>query len=341
MKKLVFLRQNPEAKGGAESYLKWLKSSFEILGLSSEIRGFKGNKSLASWIKALLFNKEARKRKAPDELYFSLARIDSSDIYRTDDGVHKVYRKSKKFWWLNPLNFTLPYLEKKCFNNAKCVIAISQMVKNDIIKNYKIDEKKIELIYNGIENPSPKINKQKAKNELCAKLNLDSSLPLILFVGSGFKRKGVGEILDILELIKLPFNAIFVGGDKKLEKYKKRAQKIGKNVIFTGFVTQPKIYFESSDIFIALPSYEPFSLAALEAMSYANSVILNQNCGASELLDPSLVASDKLHAIATLNLLLASKEIRQKIGEQNRQKAKDFSLETSAKKMLEITKRFL
>ena len=149
MKKLVFLRENPNASGGAELYLKWLKASFENSRIPSQIRGFSGSKKLASWIKALLFNKEARAKKAPDELYFSLARIDSSDIYRTDDGVHKVYRKSKKFWWLNPINFVHPYLEKKCFENAKCIIAISQMVKKQIIECYSVPESKIEVLYNG------------------------------------------------------------------------------------------------------------------------------------------------------------------------------------------------
>ena len=159
MKKLVFLRENPNASGGAELYLKWLKASFENSRIPSQIRGFSGSKKLASWIKALLFNKEARAKKAPDELYFSLARIDSSDIYRTDDGVHRVYRKSKKFWWLNPINFIHPYLEKKCFENAKCIIAISQMVKKQILECYSVDDGKIEVLYNGVEFPK-KIDKK-------------------------------------------------------------------------------------------------------------------------------------------------------------------------------------
>ena len=165
MKKLVFLRENPNASGGAELYLEWLKASFENSRIPSQIRGFSGSKKLASWIKALLFNKEARAKKAPDELYFSLARIDSSDISRTDDGVHRVYRKSKKFWWLNPINFVHPYLEKKCFENAKCIIAISQMVKKQIIECYKVDDGKIEVLYNGAEFPK-KIDKKSAKNAL-------------------------------------------------------------------------------------------------------------------------------------------------------------------------------
>ena len=93
------------------------------------MRGYEGRQKTSSWLKALRFNAQARAQKHSDELYFSLARIDSADIVRTDDGVHKIYRNTKKLWFLNPLNFVHPYLEKKCFNNAKCIIAISQMVK--------------------------------------------------------------------------------------------------------------------------------------------------------------------------------------------------------------------
>lgn len=340
MKKLVFLRENPNAFGGAELYLKWIKESIEKLGISSTVRGFDGKQKISSWIKALLFNNQAKKQKSDDELYFSLARIDSADIYRTDDGVHKIYRATKKLWFLNPLNFVYPYLEKKCFENSKCIIAISQMVKNQIIDCYKIDPKKIKVLYNGVEFPIT-LNKKKSKQELCNEFNLDFNIPLILFVGSGFKRKGVREILLTLKDINEPYNAIFVGKDKKIDYYKNLAKKFNVNAVFLGARNDVKRFFEASDIFMLLSIYEPFGLSILEAMSYQNAVISSKNCGASEILDPNFVATNNQQAKDILINLLHNPMLLENIADKNRQIAKNFTLENNVKETLKIIKDYL
>ena len=340
MKKLVFLRENPNAHGGAELYLKWLKQSLEKLGLKGSVRGYEGRQKGVSWLKALRFNAQAKAKKHSDELYFSLARIDSADIYRTDDGVHKIYRNTKKLWFLNPLNFIHPYLEKKCFNNAKCIIAISQMVKNQIIECYKIKADKIKVLYNGVEFPEI-LDKIRAKKELCDELKIDASLPLILFVGSGFKRKGLKEILLALNEIKSPYNAVFVGKDKRLEYYKTLAKNLGVNAIFTGARNDAKRFFEASDIFMLLATYEPFGLAILEAMSYENAVIASTNFGASELLENDFIASDFKQASKILSKLLENSQLQKQNANENRQKSRKFSLENNAKETLELIKSYL
>ena len=340
MKKLVFLRENPNASGGAELYLKWLKASFENSRIPSQIRGFSGSKKLASWIKALLFNKEARAKKAPDELYFSLARIDSSDIYSTDDVVHKVYRKSKKFWWLNPINFVHPYLEKKCFENAKCIIAISQMVKKQIIECYSVPESKIEVLYNGVEFPK-EIDKKSAKKQLYARLGLDESEPLVLFVGSGFKRKGVKELLLALSEQKSAYNALFVGKDKQLERYKNLAKSLSVKAHFLGASDGASEYFEACDILALLSAYEPFGLVVLEAMSYGCAVIASDKCGAAELLDREFIASDSTCASKILAGLLTNSQKLEQAGLKNRQKAQEHSLEANVKAQIELVRRYL
>lgn len=339
MKKLVFLRENPDAHGGAELYLKWLKTSLEKLGLSGSVRGYEGRQKGASWLKALRFNAQARAQKHSDELYFSLARIDSADIVRTDDGVHKIYRNTKKLWFLNPLNFVHPFLEKKCFENAKCIIAISQMVKRQIISCYGVDESKIKVLYNGMEFPK-NLDKIRAKKELCEKLKIDSSLPLILYVGSGFKRKGVDKIILALKELKKPYNAVFVGKDKKSEFYKNLAKNLGVNAHFVG-VQDAKKFFEASDIFVLLATYEPFGLAPLEAMSYQNAVITSANCGVSELIDENFVVKSSQHASEILNTLLENSSLLEEIALKNREKSKKFSLENNAKETAELIRAYL
>ena len=131
----------------------------------------------------------------------------------------------KLFWWVNPLNFVYPYLEKRCFKNSKKIIANSNYVREQIILAYGIDESKIVTIYNGINLPQ-KVEKGEAKLSVCEEFGLDYSLPILLFVGNGFKRKGVKDFLRLVSKLKTPVNALIVGKDKNINSYKRLAKKL-------------------------------------------------------------------------------------------------------------------
>ena len=199
MKKIVFLRINPNAVGGAERYLRRLTKALKDVGIDTSIRSYLGEARISSWKKALRFNTQVKRQKQSDEVYFSLERVSCADIYRAGDGVHKIYRATKPFWWVNPLNFVYPYLEKRCFKNSKKIIANSNYIKEQIISAYGIDESKIVTIYNGINLPQ-KVEKGEAKLSVCEEFGLDYNLPILLFVGNGFKRKGAKDFLILVSM---------------------------------------------------------------------------------------------------------------------------------------------
>ena len=148
MKKLHFIRANKTKFGGAENYLQRLCSELEKQNIKHEVINSNLPKFLSSWIKAVFFNIIACKNKS-NTFYFSLERITCADIYRAGDGVHSEFLKTKKRKF-NPLNMVYLYLEKKCFNNSKKIIANSNMIKNQIIKTYNIKPSKISVVYNGV-----------------------------------------------------------------------------------------------------------------------------------------------------------------------------------------------
>ncbi|EAH8300231.1 glycosyltransferase family 4 protein [Campylobacter fetus] len=337
MKKIVFLRTDPSATGGAERYLTRLKNALKNSGINSEIRSFKGNKKLSSWLKALKFNAQVKNEKNEDEIYFSLDRVTSADIYRAGDGVHKVYRSLKPFWFFNPLNFVYVYLEKRCFLNSKSIITNSNLIKKQIIDTYGIDKDKITTIYNGINLPT-KVEKGSAKMRLCEKFGLNYELPILLFVGSGFKRKGVSEFLSIISKISLAINTIIVGSDKNIKKYKNLAKKLGINAIFTGKQRVVNDFYEGADMFIFPTHYEPFSNVILEALSYGCVCITTRQNGASEILDKDFIMDQpKSFEIANfIEKILKDNKLLSKIQTSNLELSKKFSIEDNAKKTMEI-----
>lgn len=340
MKKLKFIRANKTKFGGAEVYLGRLSNELKRLKIEHELVFSPFSKSLPSWLRVLLFNKKVCKEKE-NSTYFSLERISCPDIYRAGDGVHKVFLTVEKKSKLNPLHLIYLYLEKKTFNNSKKIIANSFMIKNQIIDTYDIDEKKIEVIYNGI-NLEP-FNYQKSYRKLKHEFNLEHfvSEKVFLYVGSGFKRKGVEEFLEILsKLENKNFRAFIVGKEKKIKYYKDLAISLGleHRVVFTGPRKDVRDFYTISDIFLFPTRYEPFSNVVLEAMNFKNVVITTKQNGASEILEEDYIMDSPTdYSIVEKidNLMIKDKKI-EKIKERNLEIVQDFTIEKNVQKTLEV-----
>jgi len=343
-KKLCFIRANKTKFGGAENYLSRL--SVELQNQKVSYTSIHSNIPVffASWIRALLFNFQVCTKKSKEDFYFSLERITCPDIYRAGDGVHKVFMDIEKKSKFNPLNITYLYIEKKMFQNAKKIIAISNMVKNDIIKTYNIAEDKITVIYNGIK--LQPYNFDKAFTRLSQEFNLQKEEKILLYVGSGYKRKGVKEFLEILAQIKnRNFKAFIIGKEKNISYYKDLAHSlhINNNVIFTGARNDVNDFYTISDIFLFPTHYEPFGNVILEAMNFYNAVITTTYCGGGEILDSSFVMQtpQDFSIVKTIDNLLENAQKLKEIKQRNYEIVQNFTIEKNAIATLEVINEYL
>lgn len=303
MKEIVFIRFKNTQVGGAEKYLTRLISALKSQKSRVFSTGDYGEDStilakiprfLPSFLRFLffLFAYENFRKKNPNYLYFSLERVLHCDIYRAGDGIHRQWlgiknntplKKLKSYF--NPMNPIYTFIEPKLFHNAKAIIANSQMIKNSLINTFNLSKEKIYVIYNGIPIPQS-INKQAAKANLAKNFPFLANKPLILFVGSGYERKGVKQALLMLAAIPHKnWHFLIIGKEKKLAAYQKLAEslKIAENVLFLGPRDDAPKFYEASDIFLFPTIYEPCSNATLEAASYQNAIITTKQNGASEL----------------------------------------------------------
>ena len=137
VKKITFIRLEDTHFGGAENFLRRLITELNRRNIACKTLYFNIPKYFPSWIKALWLNYEARIKKG-SAFYFALSRIDSADIYRAGDGVHRVFmtRVGKKYW-SNPMHGIACWLERRCFDRAIKIITNSVMVKQEIINTYQ------------------------------------------------------------------------------------------------------------------------------------------------------------------------------------------------------------
>ncbi len=95
------------------------------------------------------------------------------------------------------------------------------MVKKNIVENYSVDPDDIMVIYNAIDYAKfAEINKQQYRRQIREKFGINDNEFVLLFVGSGFERKGVKYLIESAEKVRYPLTVLIVGkGDS--EKYKK------------------------------------------------------------------------------------------------------------------------
>lgn len=338
MKKLYLVRANKKKAGGAEIYLSQLSEQFDRLNINHEIIHSNLPKILPSWVRVALFNMSTCMSKN-DKFYFSLDRISCPDIYRTDDGVHKVFLTTENKSKTNLLHKLYLHLEKKAFNRAKKIIAISNMVKNNIIDSYNIDPSKIVVIHNGII--LQEFNIEESFIKVSKEFGIHKDQRIITYVGSGFKRKGVEEFLHIIAKLKYKnFKAFIIGKEKNLSYYKNLAVKLGleKQVVFTGSRNDVNDFYTVSDIFLFPSRYDPFGNVVLEAMSFSNVVFTTKTCGASDVLDSEFIMerSNDFSISEKIDTILADQKKLDMIKEKNLKLVQNFTIEKNVEETLKV-----
>jgi UDP-glucose:(heptosyl)LPS alpha-1,3-glucosyltransferase len=337
-KKIYLIRSSKTKFGGAENYLSRLSKALKKNNIQHQVINSPFPKFLPSWIQSILFNIHLNFLKR-DKFFYSLERITCPDLYRAGDGVHKVFLSIEKKSKLNPLHPTYLYLEQKCFNNAKSIVANSKMVKDEIIRTYDINPNKIDIIYNGIEFKN--IDYQESFKKLSSEFSITQNQPIILFVGSGFKRKGVEEFLRIIAMIKTKgIKAFIVGKENNMSHYLNLSKElnIDNQVFFTGPRVDVSDFYTISDIFLFPTHYDPFSNVVLEAMYFENAVFTTCSNGASEILDTDFIMNNPYDrkVAKSIDNLLSNIATLNEIKIRNNKISKQFPIEKNLKKTLEV-----
>lgn len=171
----------------------------------------------------------------------------------------------------------------------------------------------------------------------------------ILFVGRLEKRKGVDYLVKAYGLIKRDCpdsRLIIVGaGDKQREKYEEEIRGNGlSDVVFTGYISDEELtrYYRTADIFCA-PAIgkESFGIVLLEAMAAGKPVVASDIGGYSRVVshgvDGLLVPPKDEHQLAQAVInLLHDPALRQKMGDQGRQKAERYGWEGIARQTMDF-----
>ena len=372
--RIALIRQRYTPFGGAERYMARLVEGLAAEGHEVHIlaaRWEAGGEAAATlhrvpvigkpgWLKALTFSLSCRRiiEREQFDVVFSLERTLRQDVYRAGDGCHRQWLRQKQLGlgvlsrlvtYLNPFQLAYLALERRLFTDPrlKAIIANSRAGKAEIVELYGVDPEKIHVVYNGVDAAAfPLADRERLRGELATQYGLKDELR-ILYVGTGFARKGVPALIRATGELQIPFR-LFVVGKGRTRALEREARRLGiaGRVVFTGPVREVERFYLACDLFVFPTLYDPFSNATLEAMACALPVITSRFNGVAELIEEGksgfvlqnpLDAAEIARAITRLN----EERLRLEMGRGAREAVQDLTMVRNTRESLAIIEKVM
>jgi UDP-glucose:(heptosyl)LPS alpha-1,3-glucosyltransferase len=312
LNRIVLIRSTYSSSGGAERVTVSLINGLLAKGLSVTLLTLprqqwpvadprlhivplgicRGHRLIQAWAFNHATNRYLRHNRAGCVL--SLDKVTTYTHLHAGGGTHKSFLRIKdqyaNRWERFARTFSLfhryiLYIERKGFENPllQSVRCNSQLVKSDIQRDYGVPEDKLVMIHSGIRWQAMGdvyARRSEVAQELCRRHHLDPKWKMVLFLGSGFSRKGLDIAIRGLAVMPSCYHLIVVGKGAA-SPYRRLASSLGLDgrVHFLGPQSQGW-RFASLGKALVLPSqYDPFGGASAEGHAMGLPVLVSDKTG--------------------------------------------------------------
>lgn len=235
-------------------------------------------------------------------------------------------------------------ISRLAFRNADAVIALTEDMKREI---QKIWDRDVYVIPNGIDLER---FESLSGEETRSKLQIKQEEVIIIYVGRFRPEKGIQYLIQAMDIIRQKeANArLILGGEGPEEENLKRLVEqanLGNCINFIGQIPNEKVheYMAAADVFVLPSLSEGFPIVSLEAMASGLPIVTTKVRGLPEIVKDGengfLVEPKNPEQIAEkVLLLLEDEELRKRISENNRARAKEYSWESVIDRLEEVYK---
>jgi len=367
--KLAVVRQRYTPYGGAERFIARAlpaleRADVEVTLIARNWQGWRARRVLrvdpfylgSRWRDAS-FARAARAAwlKHGFDIVQSHERIPGCDVYRAGDGVHRHWLDlrleragpaERLGIRMNPYHRYVCDAEKRMFEHPRlrAVICNSRMVREEILRTFRVEPARLHVIYNGIdlEEFSP-ARRAALRGPARAGIGVQPRDTVFLFVGSGFARKGLDTAIDALAQASFPgFRLLVVGRDREAGRFASRAERAGlaDRVRFVGAAEDVRPLYAAADCLILPTRYDPFPNTVLEALAMGLPAIVSRRCGAAEIIQAGangwICEPDDAQGLARL-MHEADRALRDEhMGAAARQSAERFGIGDMAQQLVAL-----
>ena len=239
-----------------------------------------------------------------------------------------------QFWRQNIANY------QRTVNSLDMCVVVSECTKQDILKHFDMDEKKIKVIYLGADKRFHPSSPEAIKKTL-DKFRLNESF--LLSLGS-VPRKNIEGIIRAFALAQSNKNNILVlGCNIDIVKYSQLADSLGlkDRVRILSQLGDDDIVslYSSCRVFVFPSLYEGFGLPILEAFQCKAPVITSNVSSCPEVAGDAaiLVDPNNIGQIASaIDQVCSDEHLRNQLIEKGQQRAKRFSWDNFAQEMKQV-----
>lgn len=256
------------------------------------------------------------------------------------------------------------WLERTALQNADGIIAVSEAMKTDVGTLYGLEEKRVRVIYNGID---PRQYRRTENPAVLTAYGIDPARPYVLFVGRLTRQKGILHLVNALPHLREGTQVVLCAGapdtaqiDQEMRDRVAAVRKIfkGSLVWIPDMVpeTDLVVLYSHAALFVCPSVYEPFGIINLEAMACHTPVVAAAVGGIPEVVrheetgllvpfaavgngDPE--PQNPMHfsrdLAAAINDLMAAPQKRRQMGLAARQRVEEhFSWQRIARQTVEL-----
>lgn len=233
------------------------------------------------------------------------------------------------------------HYEKRAMTSpeTRVISANSHTTSRDLQTFYGCPEKRVKVVYNGVDPDRFSPDKREKRSEVRAKYGIPEKETLILFVGE-YQRKGLATLIRALG--HLPKSASFrllAVGRGDIPRYRQIADEAGvaDRVVLSGPQRGVENIFGAADVFAFPTFYEPFGNVITEAMASGLPVVTTRRAGAAELIEhgeSGMLVEDPRNAAEIARAVepfLGDAALRTRMGALAREVAREYTWERVAR----------
>ena len=277
------------------------------------------------------------------------------DLFLSPDGYLSLTTKVKQLAVIHDINFAhrpkdLPWLTAKYYNyffpkfsrRAKRLATVSYYSKEDIVRTYKLDPDKVDVVYNGVNTlytPTTELEQQATRKKYT---DGDS---YFLYIGSLHPRKNICGLLRAYDAfrttVEKPIKLVITGGGmfktREIEKtYEGMRHK--DDVVFTGRLSTKDLHqvLGAALSLTFVPYFEGFGIPVIEGMSAGIPVICSNTTSLPEVGGNAVLYSDPYEVSQIKDAMVRVAEdadLRNELIEKGREQLKKFSWDKTAEQL--------
>ncbi len=211
------------------------------------------------------------------------------DVYRAGEGSHRAYLANVGGSRRRHLYHTVVLaLERRVFTRTPRVVAIAARGRAEIERDYGLGRAPISVVHNGVDlvRFHPR-HRCRYRSTVRGEAGVAEGAFVVLFVGSGFERKGLSTAIEALaELGDVDARLIVIGKGRQ-GPYEELATRRGvqDRIVWLGPRPDTDRWYAAADAVVLPTRYEPFGNVHLEALASGVPMVTSTRAGGAELIE--------------------------------------------------------